>query len=100
MNMQEKEGMKQIQLSSDQAVSKGVYANLMMCGSSKEEFLLDFFNVFPPKGIHTARIIVSPGHLKRMIKVLRESLEKYEKQFGGIVTADEPKGSKWGFNSE
>jgi len=49
---------------------------------------IDFLNVFPPEAIVNARVVVSPGHLKRMIRALNENLGRYEKQFGMIVDID------------
>src|SRR5262245_21380480 len=69
---------------------KGVYANQMVVSHTKEEFLLDFVNVFPPEGIVNARIIISPGHLKRVIRALVENVRKYEDRFGEIPEAAEP----------
>jgi len=74
-------------------VLKGVYANNMFIAHTREEFILDFINVFPPQGIVNARVIISPGHLKRLVKALGKSLEKYEKTFGEIQEAPEPKES-------
>ena len=72
-------------------ILKGVYANNMLIAHTKEEFVLDFMNVFPPQGIVNARVIISPGHLKRLIKSLGKSLENYEKIFGEIKEAQETK---------
>jgi hypothetical protein len=72
-------------------ILKGVYSNNMIIAHTKEEFVLDFMNVFPPQGIVNARVIISPGHLKRLIKSLGKSLENYEKTFGEIKEAQEPK---------
>ena len=69
---------------------RGVYANQMVVSHTKEEFLLDFVNVFPPEGIVNARIIISPGHLKRVIRALVENVRKYEDSFGEIPEAAEP----------
>jgi signal transduction histidine kinase len=69
---------------------KGVYANQMVVSHTKEEFLLDFVNVFPPEGIVNARIIISPGHLKRVIRALVENVRKYEDHHGEIPEAAEP----------
>ena len=71
-------------------VLPGVYSNQMLVNHTREEFLIDFFNLFPPKGILSARIITSPGHLKRMIKHLSKSLENYEKNFGPVTESDAP----------
>jgi len=54
------------------------------------EFLIDFLNVFPPEGVVNARVIVSPGHLKRMIRALTDNLGRYEGKFGPIVEASAP----------
>ena len=72
---------------------RGVYANNMFIAHTKEEFVLDFINFFPPQGIVNARVIISPGHLKRLMKSLGKSLENYEKKFGEIKEAPEPKES-------
>lgn len=69
---------------------RGVYANQMVVSHTKEEFILDFVNIFPPEGIVNARIIISPGHLKRVIRALVENVRKYEDRFGEIPEAAEP----------
>ncbi len=68
----------------------GVYSNQMMVSHTREEFLIDFINLFPPQGVVNARVIVSPGHLKRMIRALRENLSRYEQRFGPIIEAEPP----------
>ena len=60
--------------------------------SPKEEFALDFMNIMPPQGALVARIFTSPGHAKRILKALEENIGNYEKQFGKIDIAEEPKG--------
>jgi len=82
---------KEIEIKISDSEMKGVYANLMKVTHTKEEFVLDFANVLPPKGIVTARVITSPGHLKRIIKALEENLRSYEEKFGKIAEAPEPK---------
>jgi uncharacterized protein DUF3467 len=37
-----------------------------------------------------ARVIISPGNMKRIILSLQDSLRRYEAQFGPIVEAPEP----------
>lgn len=82
---------KQIQIKVDDKVLKGVYANLMRVLHTKEEFVLEFANVFPPAGIMTARVIISPGHMKRIIRALAENLSRYEAKFGKIQEAEPPR---------
>ncbi len=69
---------------------KGRYANLVRITHTREEFILDFINMVPPQGAVTARIITSPGHLKRLIRALSGNLKLYEGRFGSIEEAPEP----------
>jgi len=73
-----------------EAVQAGVYANQMLVRHTREEFVIDFINLFPPEGVVNARVIVSPGHLKRMIRALRENLSRYETTHGQVVEAEAP----------
>jgi hypothetical protein len=63
---------------------RGVYANQMVVRHTREEFVLDFINLFPPTAVVTARVVVSPGHLKRIVSALQDNLRKYEAQFGPL----------------
>ena len=69
---------------------KGRYSNLLRITHTREEFILDFINLVPPQGIGSARIVTSPGQLKRIIGALSANLERYEKTFGTIQEAAEP----------
>ena len=91
-----------IQIKTKSEDLKGVYSNLMMISNRKEEFILDFLMVLPPEGVLSSRVIVSPDHLKRMVKTFQTSIEKYEKQFGNIEVSKGIEGSeeKIGFVSE
>jgi len=70
----------------------GVYSNNMVVTHTKEEFILDFLMVVPPAGTVTSRVIVSPGHMKRILVALQDNISKYENAFGTIQIAEEPKG--------
>jgi len=89
---------KQIQINAKDDDLKGKYSNLMQIVHTKEEFMLDFFLVSPPQGVLTSRIIMSPGHIKRMLKALQENIEKYEKKFGKIEMPENPEQNFVGFN--
>ena len=71
---------------------KGRYSNLLRITHTREEFILDFINLVPPQGIVTARIVTSPGHLKRILQALSANLARYEEAFGVIAEAPEPAG--------
>lgn len=88
---------KEIKIKAKDDVLKGVYANQMIVGHAKEEFILDFISAFPPESILNARVIISPGHLKRVIRALQDNLGKYERKFGTVKEAPEPKPRKAGF---
>ena len=80
-----------VQVKAKDEVIAGSYANVVQISHTKEEFLLDFMSIFPPVGTLNDRVIVSPGHLKRMIRALQENVIKYEKQHGPIAEAEGPK---------
>jgi len=90
---------QQIQIKAKDDDLKGNYSNLMQVMHTKEEFMLDFFMVSPPNGVLTSRVIMSPGHLKRMINALKDNIEKYEEKFGKIQEAEIPE-TKLGFNTK
>ncbi len=91
------EEKKQIKIRARNEDLKGGYSNLMKIFHTKEEFILDFFLASPPEGILASRVIMSPGHLKRMIKALQYNVGKYEEKFGKIEEAEAPQ-EKIGFN--
>ena len=69
---------------------KGRYSNLLRVTHTREEFILDFINLVPPQGAVTARVVTSPGHLKRIVRALQTTLERYESAHGAIQEAPEP----------
>lgn len=88
--MEKKKHGMNIKITED--ILRGVYSNSMVVTHTKEEFVIDFINTFPPEGIVTSRIITSPGHLKRIIRALQDNLGKYERTHGEVVEAPEPTG--------
>ncbi len=89
--------VKEIKVNFPQELQGGVYSNNMVVSHTKEEFILDFLMVAPPAGAVTARVIVSPGHVKRILEAIRDNISKYEKSFGQIQVAEPPPG-KIGFS--
>jgi hypothetical protein len=73
---------------------KGRYSNLLRITHTREEFILDFINLVPPQGMVTARIVTSPGHLKRIVQALAANLSRYEEAFGPIPEAADPTGGR------
>ena len=87
--MQNQEKGKQIQIKAKDEVLAGKYANVAQVTHTKEEFVLDFMSVFPPAGTLNSRVIMSPGHYKRMLKAMEDNLNKYEQKFGNITEPEE-----------
>ena len=92
-NAMARQGQNQIQIKATDEILKGLYSNMANILHTKEEFVIDFMNVFSPSGTLNARIIVSPGNMKRMISALAENFAKYEAQFGKIETSEAPTGT-------
>jgi hypothetical protein len=93
MSQKEKEeGQLRVKISDD--VLRGVYANQMVISHTKEEFILDFMNLFPPEGVVNARVIISPGHMKRILNALTRNLQAYEQKFGPVEESAPPPGAK------
>lgn len=76
---------QEIKIKAKEEDLKGSYSNMMRIShTTKEEFILDFFFVSPPEGVLSSRVLVSPGHMKRLTKALEENIKKYEEKFGKI----------------
>lgn len=90
---------QQMQVKVTDEILKGVYANMVQVAHTPEEFIMDFMNLFPPSGIITSRVIVSPQHMKRIIAALQENLKRYEGQFGKVAEGSSPE-HNFGFRTE
>ena len=81
---------KQIKLSLDADKNVEEYANFAIATHSPAEFVIDFFRILP--GIQNAkvksRIIMSPVHLKTLVKALQDNINKYESKYGEIKTVN------------
>ena len=101
-NMNEEKTSKQLSIKLDEETATGKYANLASIAHTNDEFTLDF--IYMPPG-HSgsnqakvvSRVIVSPGHAKRLQLALNENVSKYEEKFGKIVPSKGPE-KKLGFN--
>jgi hypothetical protein len=81
---------RQLKIKITDDVLRGAYCNNLMVMHTKEEFVLDFLSLFPPHGTVTARVVTSPGHLKRIIAALKVNLDRYEATYGAVTEAPEP----------
>jgi len=79
-----------LEIKIDDQELKGRYSNLLRITHTREEFILDFIQLVPPQGVVTARVVTSPGHLKRIVRALAANLGRYEEAFGPVVEAIPP----------
>ena len=76
---EEQESTKQeIKVRFPEQLQGGSYSNVMNVVHTKEEFVMDFMMLVPPVGTVTSRIIMSPGHMKRMVAALQENIKRYD----------------------
>ena len=87
----------ELQVKIPEDVIKGVYSNNLLISHTREEFVMDFMNIFHSGSTITSRVITSPGHMKRILKAVQTNLSAYEKKFGEIQEAQTPEGQKIGF---
>ena len=88
---------KQIKLTLNSDSNVEEYANFAITTHSPAEFVIDFFRILP--GINEAkvksRIIMSPVHLKTLVRALQDNINKYEDKFGKIVVKSDGKSPKF-----
>jgi hypothetical protein len=79
--------------------SEGIYSNLALISHSPSEFVLDFARVLPGsrKAKVYARVVMTPQHVKLLLKALEENIKRYEGQFGEIKVFEKDK-KEIGFN--
>jgi hypothetical protein len=79
-----------IQINTADETSKGHYSNMMLVAHGPEEFIIDWL-LNSPNGAHlVSRVIVTPGHMKRICNALQENVRLYEQTFGEIKVNDPP----------
>jgi Protein of unknown function (DUF3467) len=98
--MVQQQSTQQIQVNFPDHLKGGAYSNSMVVSHTREEFIMDFMMVAAPMGAVTSRVILSPGHMKRIIAALQENMKKYEEKFGKIAEAEEPGKGKIGFRTD
>ncbi len=79
-----KKTSQQVQIKANEELSMGRYSNTMFIAHGPEEFIIEWL-LNSPSGAHlVSRIIVTPGHVKRIISALIDNLKRYEEKFGEI----------------
>ena len=77
---------QEIQVEISPEMAQGTYANLVFVAHSQSDFVLDFARIVPgmPKAPVKSRVILTPENAKRLLAVLKDSIDKYESMFGPI----------------
>lgn len=75
-----------INVALSQEMAEGVYANLAMISHSNTEFVIDFICLMPgvQKARVKSRVVITPGHARRLLHALEENIQRYESNFGVI----------------
>ena len=77
-----------VEIKFDEETATGKFANIANISHSPEEFVVDFLFVNPsppaPFGKLMSRIVMTPGHAKRLYAALQENISRYENSFGEI----------------
>lgn len=84
--MKKKENKNQLNIELKEDISSGVYSNLVVINHSPSEFVFDFISVMPglPKAKVNSRIVLSPQHAKRLLRVLNDNIRNFESKNGNI----------------
>tara|TARA_B100000945_G_C20404499_1_gene609252 strand:+ start:582 stop:893 length:312 start_codon:yes stop_codon:yes gene_type:complete len=91
--MKSKESKNQLNIELKEDLSSGVYSNLVVINHSPSEFVFDFISVMPglPKAKVNSRVILSPQHAKRLLRVLSDNIQNFESKNGKIKDLDTAK---------
>lgn len=90
----------QLSIELTEEVAEGEYANLGIITHSNAEFVMDFIRIMPgvPKAKVKNRVIMTPGHAKRLMKALADNIRKYEQVNGPIKEIDPGAGGAFPMN--
>jgi len=77
-----------IQINTGDEIVRGRYSNSLLVGHGPEEFILDWLLTSPSGTPLVSRVIVSPGHVRRIIDALTANLNQYEQKFGAVRVAE------------
>ncbi len=89
--MEPQQQQNQLNIEISEEMAEGQYANLAIITHSHAEFVLDFVNIMPgtPKSKVKSRIILTPQHAKRLMKALKENIQRFEAGNGPIKDLEE-----------
>ena len=79
-------GQVNINIELPEEVAEGIYSNLAIITHSNSEFIVDFIRIMPgvPKAKVKSRIVLTPQHAKRLLKALKDNMNKFESVNGKV----------------
>ena len=78
-----------LKITTGDEMSRGRFSNNVMITHSPEEFIVDWL-LSSPGGTHlVSRVIVTPGHVKRILAAMTDNLRKYEAQYGEVKVSEQ-----------
>ena len=82
----EKRPPQQVKVELTESAAEGTYSNWVMITYSPSEFIIDFGRFLPglSKTKVYSRIIMTPQHVKHLLKVLQNNVSNFEEKFGEI----------------
>jgi len=82
----QKEKELKLEIQIDDETASGCYTNMVVINHNDSEFVFDYIYVQPqaPKAKVQARLITSPRNAKRLLRVLLQNIDVYERQYGKI----------------
>ncbi|HEY1405997.1 MAG TPA: DUF3467 domain-containing protein [Spirochaetota bacterium] len=83
-----RENEMNVEVKVDDKIAEGVFSNFANITHSPEEFIVDFLfiNPAPPSGFGKlmSRVVMTPGHMKRLCAAMQDNIARYEERFGEI----------------
>ncbi|MBM4321471.1 MAG: DUF3467 domain-containing protein [Deltaproteobacteria bacterium] len=75
-----------LQIQAEEAAARGIYSNSALVNLNENEITLDFLYIPPqsPVAHLRSRVILSPRQAKQLVRVLGESMARYERRFGTL----------------
>jgi hypothetical protein len=91
--MDKREGAPQIKIVVSDQQALGTYANFASIVHNFAEFIIDFGRMVPGREDVqvVARVVMTPVHVKQLLRALTENVTIYERNFGEI--AEGPQGA-------
>ena len=90
--MEKREGTPQIKIVVSDQQALGTYANFASIVHNFAEFIIDFGRIVPGRDEVqvVSRVVMTPVHLKQLMRALTENVAIYERSFGPIADGPQP----------